>query len=213
MTTALDDPKQRTLVPVACLTLQGVIDGIHLSVRQWVPQFHEWATGPALCGKSAEQGPLPDGTPITCQGCEGYRDSYERALDGRPSAAQEELATLRAENQRLRDQLAALPVIPELPTEHDGHPIEWRPWEPAPVILCHGDDFNPCPQCNHPGPSALAFGIAGPGRPVIRFNAHRCPACQETRVYYRDYSDRYRIGAKLLEIAYHPPRTIPAVTP
>lgn len=120
-----------------------------------------------------------------------------------------EVEELRAEVARLTEQLAAQAVAPELPAEYEGEPIAWRPWEAAPVILCsRNGDLNGCPQCDHPGPSMLAFGLAGPGHPLIRFNANRCPACQEMRVYFRDYSDKYRIGARLVEIAYHPPRTI-----
>lgn len=86
--------------------------------------------------------------------------------------------------------------------------IEWRRWEPAPFILCSkAGDLNGCAKCDHPGPSLLAFGLAGPGNPVVRFNANRCPGCQETRVYERRH-DKYRIGAELVEIAYRPPQQI-----
>ena len=112
---------------------------------------------------------------------------------------------LLARIAELEAQVAA--TVPTLPTEHDGQPIEWRPWEAAPVILCsRAGDLNICQQCDHPGPSMLAFGLSGPGKPLIRFNAHRCPACQEMRVYHRVYS-KGQIGADLVEIAYHPPRT------
>lgn len=115
---------------------------------------------------------------------------------------------LRRRIADLEAQLAAQPYIPALPAEHDGEPIAWRPWEEAPVILCaRAGDLNGCTTCQHPGPSLLAFGVAGPGKPLIRFNAHRCPGCQETRVYQRVY-DKLRIGADLNEIAYSPPRTI-----
>jgi len=117
-----------------------------------------------------------------------------------------ELEALRAENEALRAKLAAVRRIPELPAEHKGVPIEWRRWEPAPFILCErAGDLNGCPQCDHPGPSLLTFGLAGPGKPLIRFNAHRCPSCEETCVYERRY-DKYRIGAELVEIAYWAPK-------
>jgi len=113
--------------------------------------------------------------------------------------------------QRIADleaQLAATPFIPALPTEHDGEPITWRDWEEAPIILCAwAGDLNACQACDHPGPSLLAFGLAGPGKPRIRFNAHRCPGCQEMRAYQRVY-DKYRVGTELKEIAYSAPRTI-----
>ena len=115
-----------------------------------------------------------------------------------------ELEALRAENEQLRAQLAAVRTVPELPAEHQGEPIEWRRWEQAPVIQCaRADDLNSCPQCDHPGPSMLAFGLAGPGRPLLRYQAHRCPHCQETRVYRRDRDLR---GLDLVEIAYWPPQ-------
>jgi hypothetical protein len=115
---------------------------------------------------------------------------------------------LRARITELEAQLAAQPFIPALPERHDSEPITWRPWEEAPVILCSkAGDLNGCRGCDHPGPSLIAFGLAGPGSPVIRFNAHRCPSCQEMRVYHRVY-DQYRIGARLVEIAYSAPRTI-----
>lgn len=117
----------------------------------------------------------------------------------------DDVAALRARVAELEQRLAAQPVMPALPTTHDGEPIKWRPWEEAPVLLDHLD--NGCAACGHPGPSMLAFGLAGPGRPVIRFNAHRCPGCQEMRVYQRAY-DQYRVGARLVEIAYSAPRTV-----
>lgn len=119
-----------------------------------------------------------------------------------------ELEELRAEVALLREQLAAKAIVPELPAEHDGEAITWRPWEEVPIILCHrAGDLNACPQCAHPGPSVQAFGLAGPGLPVIRFVAGRCPSCQEMRVYHR-WHEKYRIGAEMDLIAYHPPRTI-----
>lgn len=116
-------------------------------------------------------------------------------------------AALRVRVADLEAQLAAQTVVPALPTTHDGEPIAWRPWEPVPVILCfRSGDLNSCAQCDHPGPSLIALGLAGPGKPVIRFNAHRCPSCQEMTVYQRIYA-KYRIGAELKEIAYSGPRT------
>jgi hypothetical protein len=115
---------------------------------------------------------------------------------------------LRRRIADLEAQLAAQPFVPELPAEHEGELITWRDWEEAPVILCtRAGDLNGCGSCDHPGPSLLAFGLAGPGKPLIRFNAHRCPGCQEMRVYQRVY-DKYRVGADLKEVAYSAPRTI-----
>ena len=53
-------------------------------------------------------------------------------------------AALRRRIADLEAQLAAQPYIPALPTEHDGEPITWRPWEEAPVILC---GVSPCSDC------------------------------------------------------------------
>lgn len=95
----------RRLAAVRCLTIEGKPDGTHLSIEEWSPRWDEWLTGMALCGQSAEQGALPAGTTITCQPCENHRDNYDRALDGRPTAEQEELDTLRRKLDRI-DQMA-----------------------------------------------------------------------------------------------------------
>jgi hypothetical protein len=106
MTTAA---RQRRIVPVACRTIEGEPDGIHLAVEQWVPRIEEWVTGWALCGQSAEQGALPADTVVTCAGhegsCESYRDSYERAIDGRPTAQREEIDRILADRARLGGDL------------------------------------------------------------------------------------------------------------
>ncbi|MEU1371989.1 hypothetical protein ABZ454_38770 [Streptomyces sp. NPDC005803] len=99
------------LVPVSCETPQGEPDGVHLSLMRWLPQIGEWVTGPALCGQSATQGALTDDTPVTCTGhagsCEAYRDAYQRSIDGRPTAQQEQIDALRAEVDRLTAELEA----------------------------------------------------------------------------------------------------------
>lgn len=74
------DPGRRYLVPVARLQLPDQPDLVHLSVYQWLPKWEEWATGLALCGASAEQGALPEGTKVTCPDCLQYRPKYERYL-------------------------------------------------------------------------------------------------------------------------------------
>ncbi|MGW4803049.1 hypothetical protein [Kitasatospora sp. NPDC004272] len=122
-----------------------------------------------------------------------------------------ELEDLRARVEQLQQELDAVRTVPALPAEHRGQPITWRRWEPAVVILCERNgDLNGCDQCDHPGPSLLALGLAAPaGRPerppVIRFHAHRCPRCQEMRVYERSHAPG-RIGAVVDEIAYSPPQ-------
>ncbi|MEU2426866.1 hypothetical protein ABZ619_38640 [Streptomyces sp. NPDC007851] len=101
--------RPRRIVPVACRTRQGDPDGVHLAVEEWIPRVEMWVTSPALCGQSAEQGALPADTMVTCTdgdgSCESYHDSYQRALDGRPTAQQEETDRLRAECERLGGDL------------------------------------------------------------------------------------------------------------
>jgi hypothetical protein len=53
---------------------------VHWSVYQWLPVFEAWATGMSLCGGSMRQGPLPEGTVVTCARCEEWRPRYERML-------------------------------------------------------------------------------------------------------------------------------------
>ncbi|WP_030168874.1 hypothetical protein [Streptomyces sp. NRRL S-813] len=126
-------------------------------------------------------------------------------------------AQLRARIAELEAQLAAQPVIPALPEEHDGQHIDWRLWEEGIVSLCSNLDTG-CTTCGHPGPLMLTFGFALPaveprrrserGRKIRRFRAFRCRACQETTVYDTRHDEYGR--QEYEEIAYHPPRTIPA---
>ncbi|MER0477085.1 hypothetical protein ABR737_01700 [Streptomyces sp. Edi2] len=75
------DTSRRYLVPVARLELPGEPDLVHLSLCQWLPRVEEWATGLALCGRSAEQGALPEDMAVTCPECEAYRPKYQAVLD------------------------------------------------------------------------------------------------------------------------------------
>jgi hypothetical protein len=70
------DKSRRYLRPVAGYGTHEA----HLSVYAWLPAFEAWATGMSLCGGSMRQGPLPEGTAVTCEPCEGYRPTYERML-------------------------------------------------------------------------------------------------------------------------------------
>ncbi|MFF8992623.1 hypothetical protein ACF09H_22340 [Streptomyces sp. NPDC014983] len=79
------DTSRRYLVPVARLELPGEPDLVHLALYQWLPRAEEWVTGLALCGRSTEQGALPDSTAVTCLRCEAYRPKYQAVLDRAPA--------------------------------------------------------------------------------------------------------------------------------
>lgn len=98
--------------------------------------------------------------------------------------------------------------IPALPSEIGGTPVaRWTPWKAAP-ILSHIDPS--CPTCADPGPSSMARGYAhairrGERTELYRWHAHRCPACDEMRIY-----ESRPTGAgltKYVEVLYGPPRT------
>ncbi|MFD5848351.1 helix-turn-helix domain-containing protein [Streptomyces chartreusis] len=75
------DRGRRYLRPVARLQLPDEPDLVHLAMYEWLPMFEAWATGPALCGRSTSQGPLPEGTEVTCRSCVDYQPKYQTALD------------------------------------------------------------------------------------------------------------------------------------
>ncbi|NUS82714.1 MAG: hypothetical protein HOY75_08170 [Streptomyces sp.] len=75
------DRARRYLRPVGRLRLPEEPDLVHLSLYEWLAQFEAWATGLALCGRSTSQGPLPDGTEVTCQSCLAYQPKYQTVLD------------------------------------------------------------------------------------------------------------------------------------
>lgn len=126
----MTETKSRRLAVVTCSTVHGEPDGIHLSVEEWVPHFGEWLTGLALCGQSADQGALDPATTVTCQGCEGYRDGYERALTGRPTAGQEQLAKLAAQLDLATEFHVPCPEAAD-PGRPEGGPI----LQPEPLIV------------------------------------------------------------------------------
>lgn len=94
-------------------------------------------------------------------------------------------------------------TVPALPTTIDAVPVAWQRWEPAPA-LTHVDPR--CPTCAYDGGSVQAFGLAG-DPPLIRFTAHRCPACDETTVYERVPQRMPPPFMKTREVAYFPPHT------
>jgi ribosome-binding protein aMBF1 (putative translation factor) len=75
------DRSRRYLRPVARLRLPEEPDVVHLAMYEWLPSFEAWATGPAICGRSTSQGPLPEGTEVTCTSCQAYEPKYQMALD------------------------------------------------------------------------------------------------------------------------------------
>lgn len=83
--TAELDRSCRYLRPVRATVISDDPGGVHLSVYQWLPMFEAWATGPGLCGESMQQGPLPDGTEVTCRSCLLYEPIYQAALDRQAS--------------------------------------------------------------------------------------------------------------------------------
>lgn len=126
----------RRLAVVRCCTVTGEPDGTHLSVEEWSPRWGEWLTSMALCGQSAEQGALPGGTAISCTACEDFRDSYERALAGRPTAEQEELERLNARWRHWKR------LAQDLEVDRDRHA----------GALLHATEFHiPCPEPKDPG--------------------------------------------------------------
>lgn len=116
------DPRRRYLRPVRATAISDDPDSVHLAVYQWLPMFEEWATGPGLCGESMRQGPLPEGTEVTCARCEEWRPKYERMLapgyrpeDDDPEALLARLERIRADVRMLceccgdnRDRMARI---------------------------------------------------------------------------------------------------------
>lgn len=74
------DKTRRYLRPVRATIISDDPDGVHLAVYSWLEMFDAWVTGPGICGESMMQGPLPEGTAVTCEDCEAYRPKYERYL-------------------------------------------------------------------------------------------------------------------------------------
>ncbi|MWA08712.1 helix-turn-helix domain-containing protein [Streptomyces sp. BA2] len=74
------DRSRRYLRPVARLQLPDEPDLVHVAVYEWLPMFEAWATGPAICGRSTTQGPLPDGTEATCSACLAYQPKYQMMM-------------------------------------------------------------------------------------------------------------------------------------
>lgn len=108
-TTELDRTR-RYLRPVPATVISDDPDGVHLAVYSWLEMFDAWVTGPGICGESTMQGPLPEGTVVTCASCLAYQPKYERYLapgyrreDDDPELLRAKLARIRAEVSSLCD--------------------------------------------------------------------------------------------------------------
>lgn len=87
------------LVPVPHLGLQDEPELVHLALYSWVERIDAWATEPGICGRSTAQGPLPEGTAVTCPGCLQRQPVYEQLVDSANRA--DELQTEARQQQAL----------------------------------------------------------------------------------------------------------------
>lgn len=99
------DQIRRYLRPVAEYDAES---DVHLSVYRWIPVLQAWLTGESLCGKSMEQGPLPEGTAVSCERCEEWRPKYERMLAPGYDPADDDPKALRAKLARIRAEVALM---------------------------------------------------------------------------------------------------------
>jgi hypothetical protein len=102
------DKSRRYLRPVAAMSISDDPDGVHLAVYEWLPMFEAWATGPGLCGESMRQGPLTEGTVVTCARCLEWKSRYERYLDPAYRAEDDDPEALRAKLERIRAEVRLL---------------------------------------------------------------------------------------------------------
>ena len=102
------DKDRRYLRPVRATIISDNPDGVHLAVYEWLPMFQEWATGPGICGESTMQGPLPEGTEVTCSSCLAYQPKYERMLAPGYDPADDDPEVLRARLDRIRAEVRLL---------------------------------------------------------------------------------------------------------
>ena len=101
------DTSRRYLRPVQATIISDDPDGVHLTVYEWLPMFEEWATGPGLCGESMRQGPLPEGTTVTCAQCLTWRPRYERMLTPGYRSEDDDPEALRKRAEAAERQVAA----------------------------------------------------------------------------------------------------------
>ncbi len=100
------DKSCRYLRPVRATCISDDPDGVHLAVYSWLPMFDAWATGPGICGESMMQGPLPEGTKVTCASCLGWRPKYERMLAPGYDPADDDPDVLRQRAETAERQVA-----------------------------------------------------------------------------------------------------------
>lgn len=102
MSTQQLDKARRYLRPVAATPISEDPGGVHLAVYEWTPRVEAWVTGPGLCGESMRQGPLPEGTVVTCARCLDWQRKYERYLDPEYRPEDDDPEALRARLERIR---------------------------------------------------------------------------------------------------------------
>ena len=102
------DRARRYLRPVQATMISDDPDGVHLAVYSWLPMFDAWATGPGICGESMRQGPLPEGTEVTCPECERWRPKYERMLAPGYRKEDDDPEVLRATLERIRAEVRGM---------------------------------------------------------------------------------------------------------
>lgn len=95
------DRSRRYLRPVA----EYDSDTVHLAVYAWMPMFEAWSTGMSLCGGSMRQGPLPDGTAVTCAACMEWKPKYDRYLSPGYNPQDDDPDVLRARAEAAEDLL------------------------------------------------------------------------------------------------------------
>jgi hypothetical protein len=102
------DKTRRYLVPVRATMISDAPDGVHLAVYSWLPMVDAWTTGPGICGESMEQGPLSEGTEVTCVSCLEWQPKYERYLAPGYNPADDDVEVLSARLERIRAEVRML---------------------------------------------------------------------------------------------------------
>jgi hypothetical protein len=143
-TTALDKTR-RYLCPVPATVISDDPNGVHLAVYSWLELgFDAWVTGPGICGESTMQGPLPEGTVVTCASCLEYKPKYERYLhpDYRPGDDDPKALRRRADaaERQVKQAKALVEKWRQVAAEQDGATV--RVDVAADILLATLDGFN-----------------------------------------------------------------------